>query len=159
MRSARARGAAKRSRAGLSRWTNGCAVCYRESSMARSPAIRTRPGRRSGEWVVTVPPGWELRLRRVVRELLLEGLPDPHEKGLTPYQRQARVETRRRRVREAMCQFVSDLITADIVSREVALTTRTHFGSRRGSLREQVHAVLREALEGMPPLQTKRSGA
>lgn len=115
--------------------------------MARSPTIRTRPGRRSGEWIVNLPAGWELRLRRVVKQLLVEHLPDPHEKGLTPFQREARIELRRRRVREAMCQFISDLITADIVSREVALATRTHFGSRRGSLREQVQAILRDAVD------------
>jgi len=98
-------------------------------------------------------------LRRVVKQLLVERLPDPHEKGLTPFQRQARIEIRRRRVRDAMCQFLGDLITADIVSREVALATRGHYGSRHGSLREQVQAVLRQALNGTDRLQRNRSGA
>ncbi len=109
--------------------------------------------------MVTLPPGWELRLRRVVKQLLVEHLPDPHEKGLTPYQRQARIELRRRRVRDAMCQFVSDLITADIVSREVALATRTYFGSRRGSLREQVQALMREVVDRADQRLSKRGGS
>lgn len=113
--------------------------------MARSQPIRTRPGKRSGEFVVTVPPGWELRLRRVLRELLAEQLPDPREHGLTEFQRQARARLRRQRMREAMCRFVSDLITADIVGKEVALSTRNRFGRRTGSLREHVQAILREA--------------
>ncbi len=112
--------------------------------MARSQRIITRAGRRSGELLVTLPPGWELRLRRVLKELICETLPDPRERGLTPYQRQARVHLRRERLREAMCRFVSDLITAEIVGKEVALATRNYFGTRRGSLREQVQAILRE---------------
>jgi len=113
--------------------------------MARSQPITTRSGRRSGELVVTLPPGWELRLRRVLKELIGEALPDPRERGLNPYQRQARVQVRRERVREAMCRFVSDLITAEIVGKEVALSTRSYFGVRRASLREHVQAILREA--------------
>jgi hypothetical protein len=107
--------------------------------MPRSQPIRARPGRKSGELIVSLPPGWELRLRRVLKELMADSLPDPRERGLTPYQRQARM-------REAMCRFLSDLITADIVGREVALSTRGYFGTRRGSLREQVQAILREGL-------------
>jgi len=114
--------------------------------MARSQPIRARPGRKSGELIVSLPPGWELRLRRVLKELMADSLPDPRERGLTPYQRQARVQMRRARMREAMCRFLSDLITADIVGREVALSTRGYFGTRRGSLREQVQAILREGL-------------
>ena len=45
---------------------------------------------------------------------------------------------RQRRMREAMCQFVSELITADIVGKEIALTTRNRYGRRTGSLREHV---------------------
>ena len=41
-------------------------------------------------------------------------------------------------------QFVSDLITADIVGKEVALSTRTRLGIRTGSLREHVQKILRE---------------
>lgn len=116
--------------------------------MARQQPIRTRPGRRSGELVVHLPPGWELRLRRVLKEMMADSLPNPHERGLTPYQKQARLQARRARMREALCRFVSDLITADIVGREVALSTRGYLGTRRGSLREQVQAILREG-EGM----------
>ena len=108
--------------------------------------IRTRPGRKSGELVVTLPPGWELRLRRVLRELMGdESMPDPRERGLTPQQRQTRLLQRQRRMREAMCRFVSELITADVVGREIALATRNRFGRRTGSLREHVQAILREA--------------
>ena len=107
--------------------------------------IMARPGRRSDELIVTFPPGWELRLRRVLKELMADTLPDPRERGLTPYQRQARVRLRRERVRDAMCRFVSDLIIAEIVGKEVALSTRSYFGARRGSLREHVQAILREA--------------
>ena len=108
--------------------------------------IRTRPGRKSGELVVTLPPGWELRLRRVLRELMGdESMPDPRERGLSPQQRQTRLLQRQRRMREAMCRFVSELITADVVGREIALATRNRFGRRTGSLREHVQAILREA--------------
>ena len=62
-------------------------------------------------------------------------------------QREARVKLRRRRLQTAICQFFSDLITADIVGKEVALATRNRFGSRSGSLREHVQAILREVAE------------
>jgi len=42
-------------------------------------------------------------------------------------------------------QFMSDLITADIVGKEVALSTRNRYGSRTGSLREHVQAIIRDA--------------
>ena len=112
--------------------------------MARQQAIRTRAGRKSGELVVSLPAGWELRLRRVLKELISESLPDPRDRGISPFQRQARLEARRARMREALCRYLSDLLTADIVSREVALSTRNYFGRRRGSLREQVQAMLNE---------------
>jgi hypothetical protein len=115
--------------------------------MARPHPITTKPGRKSGELVVQLPPGWELRLRRVLRHLIADALPDPHEKGLSDGQREARVRARRRHLQAAMCQFVSDLITADIVGKEVALATRNRFGTRRGSLREHVQAILREVAE------------
>lgn len=116
--------------------------------MPQSQAIKTRPGRRSGEFIVTLPSGWELRLRRVLREMMADSLPDPHEKGLTEAQRTARERVRRRRIRDAMCRFVSDLITADIVGKEVALASRNLYGTRRGSLREHVQAILREVASG-----------
>jgi hypothetical protein len=115
--------------------------------MARPHPITTKPGRKSGELVVQLPPGWELRLRRVLRHLIADALPDPHEKGLNESQRAARIRARRRHLQAAMCQFVSDLITADIVGKEVALATRNRFGTRRGSLREHVQAILREVAE------------
>src|SRR5262245_45722027 len=114
--------------------------------MSRGQAIRTRPGRKPGELIVSLPPGWELRLRRVLKHLLAEALPDPHERGLSEMQRQSRLKARRNRMREALCRHVTDLVTADIVGREIALGTRGYFGTRRGSLREQVQAVLREVL-------------
>ncbi len=113
--------------------------------MAQSQTIKARQGRRSGEFVVSIPPGWELRLRRILREIMSDSLPDPHEKGLTESQRRMRENIRRQRMRTAMCRFISDLIAADIVGKEVALTTRTRFGTRTGSLREHVQAILREA--------------
>jgi hypothetical protein len=111
--------------------------------MSRAQPIRTRAGTRTGELVVTVPPGWELRLRRVLRELMGDTLPNPRAEGLSPQQRAARLEQRQRRMREAMCQFVSELLTADIVGREIALSTRNRYGRRSGSLREHVAAILR----------------
>lgn len=96
---------------------------------------------------MSLPPGWELRLRRVLKDLISDSLPDAREKGISAYQRQARTEARRARMREALCRYLSDLLTADIVSREVALSTRNHFGARRGSLREQVQAMLNEGQE------------
>jgi hypothetical protein len=115
--------------------------------MARPQPVVTRPGRKPGEFVVSLPPGWELRLRRVLKQMLADTLPDARERGLTPAQREARMRVRRRRLQQAICQFVSDLITADIVGKEVALTTRNRFGARRGSLREHVAAILREVSE------------
>lgn len=115
--------------------------------MARPHPITTRPGQKSGELVVSLPPGWELRLRRVVKHLFTDTLPDAHEKGLTAAQRDARARVRRRRMQAAMCQFISDLVTADIVGKEVALSTRNRHGTRRGSLREHVQAILREVAE------------
>lgn len=113
--------------------------------MARSQPIKTKPGQKTGEFVVTLPPGWELRLRRVLKEIMGDTLPDPREPGLNEFQKEARAHLRRQRMREAMCRFVSDLITADIVGKEVALATRNRFGRRTGSLREHVEAILREA--------------
>jgi len=114
--------------------------------MQRTPPIRTRPGSKTGELVITLPPGWELRLRRVLRELMGdESLPDPREKGLTAPQRQARLQQRQKRTREAMCRFISELITADVIGKEIALASRNRFGRRTGSLREHVAAILREA--------------
>lgn len=112
--------------------------------MARPSPITTKPGRKPGEYVVHLPPGWELRLRRVLRTMLDDALPDPRETGLTPAQREARVNLRRRRLQTAICTFVSDLVTADIVGKEIALTTRSRHGFRSGSLREHVQKILRE---------------
>jgi hypothetical protein len=60
-------------------------------------------------------------------------------------ERAARLQLRQRRMRDALCQFVSDLIAADIVGKEVALSTRSRYGLRSGSLREHVAAILHEA--------------
>lgn len=115
--------------------------------MARPQPITTKPGQKPGEFIVALPPGWELRLRRVLKTILAETLPDPHDKGLSPSEREARTRVRRRRFQTLMCQFVSDLITADIVGKEVALATRNRYGTRRGSLREHVQAILKEVAE------------
>lgn len=115
--------------------------------MARPHPIATRPGTKAGELIVTIPPGWELRLRRVLKQIVSEALPDPREKGISQSQREARVRARRRRLQAVMCQFVSDLLTADIVGKEVALATRNYYGRRHGSLREHVQAILREVAE------------
>jgi hypothetical protein len=115
--------------------------------MARPSPISTKPGRKSGELLVTVPPGWELRLRRVLRHIVADSLPDPREQGLSPNEREARVRMRRHRLQAAVCQYVSDLLTADIVGKEVALSTRGRYGQRRPSLREHVAAILREVGE------------
>ncbi len=115
--------------------------------MARPQPIVTKPGRKSGELTVALPPGWELRLRRVLREALAETLPNPRERGRSAGQTQARLELRRRLLQAAMCKHLSDLLTADIVGREVALSTRNRFGPRRGSLREHVQAILKEVAE------------
>lgn len=116
--------------------------------MNRKELVKTRPGRKNGELVVTLPPGWELRLRRVLKELTPDSFPDSRENGLTPQQRQARIRLRQERMREAICRFISDLITADIVGKEVALSTRSRYGRRIGSLREHVAAIMREAAGG-----------
>ena len=48
----------------------------------------------------------------------------------------------------AMAQFVSKVLTAEIIGKEIALTTRNRFGTRRGSLCEHVVAILREVSGG-----------
>jgi len=112
--------------------------------MARPNPITTKPGRKPGELVVQLPAGWDLRLRRVRRTMLDDALPDPREPGLSATQREARIRLRRRRLQAAVCTFVSDLLTADIVGKEIALTTRSRHGLRTGSLREHVQRILRE---------------
>lgn len=112
--------------------------------MSRPQPISAKAGSKAGEIVVTLPPGWELRLRRLLRELTAETLPDPREKGLTAAQREARIAARRRRLQQEVCRYVSDLVTADIVGKEVALSTRNRYGTRSGSLREHVQAIIRE---------------
>jgi hypothetical protein len=116
--------------------------------MNRSHPVKTRPGENPGELVVSLPPGWELRMRRVVKELLNEPLPDPREKGISEKQRQSRLQQRQERMRSAICQYISDLIAADIVGKEVALSTRNRYGRRTGSLREHVASILRDVAEG-----------
>ena len=116
--------------------------------MPRPQPITTRVGHRPGELVISLPPGWELRLRRVLRTILADMPADAHGRGTTPHQREARARARRKRMQAAICQFVSDLVTADIVGKEVALATRTRYGTRSGSLREHVAAILREVTDG-----------
>jgi hypothetical protein len=112
--------------------------------MSRPHPITTKPGRKPGELVVQLPAGWDLRLRRVLRTILADALPDPREPGLTAAQREARIRLRRQRLQHAVCTFVSDLLTADIVGKEFALASRSRHGVRGGSLREHVQAILRE---------------
>lgn len=112
--------------------------------MSKPAPIAAKPAGRSGDFLVSLPPGWELRLRRIMRELNAETLPDPREAGLTAAQREARTAARRRRMQQEICRYLSDLVTADIVGREVALASRNRYGSRRGSLREHVQAIIRE---------------
>ena len=116
--------------------------------MSRPQPIKVRPGPRNGEWQVTLPPGWELRLRRVLSQVLADSLPSVHEPGLSPAQREGRRKARRQMMQRLMGQFMADLLTADIVGKEVALATRNRFGLRSGSLREHVQAILREAAGG-----------
>jgi hypothetical protein len=112
--------------------------------MARPHPITTKPGRKPGELCVQLPPGWELRLRRVLRTMLADALPDTREPGLTASQREARIRLRRQRLQAALCTYLSDLLTADIVGKEIALSSRSRHGVRGGSLREHVQAILRE---------------
>lgn len=117
--------------------------------MARPEPITTRPGKKPGEFVVSLPSGWDLRLRRVLSEVNIEtlALPNPRERGLTPAQREARARLRRRRMRAAFCRYISELLTADIVGKEVALSGRGRYGIRRGSLREHIQFLLGTASE------------
>lgn len=112
--------------------------------MGRPHPISTKPGRKSGEFIVQLPASWELRLRRVLRQMINDTLPDPREPGISAAQREARIQIRRRRLQAGICQFMSDLLAADIVGKEVALATRTRYGVRKGSLREHVQAILKE---------------
>jgi hypothetical protein len=113
--------------------------------MSRPQPIKVRPGKHNGEWLVNVPPGWELRLRRVLAQVLGEALPPLHEQGLTPAQRESRRQVRRKMMQRLICQFMADLLTADIIGKEIALSTRNRYGRRSGSLREHVQAILSEA--------------
>jgi hypothetical protein len=113
--------------------------------MSRPTPIKVKPGRNSGEWQINVPPGWELRLRRVLAQVEADALPPVHEAGLTAPQREARRNARRKLMQRMICQFIADLLTADIVGKEVALSTRNRYGRRVGSLREHVQALLSEA--------------
>lgn len=96
---------------------------------------------------MSIPPGWELRLRRVLKRVAIETLPDPREAGLSEAQREARVRVRRRRLEQEVCRYIAEVLTADIIGKEVAIATRNHFGTRRGSLREHVASLLREVAE------------
>jgi len=115
--------------------------------MARPEPISTRLGKKPGELLISLPPGWELRLRRVLREISDDALPNPRERGLSPVEREARAKLRRRRLQDALCRYISDLLTADIVGKEVALSARGRYGARRGSLREHIQALLGNASE------------
>lgn len=115
--------------------------------MARDFGVRVKPGKGAGEFVLELSPAWELRLRRVLREQLLWELPNPHEPGISAQEREARRRLRREKIQSSICQFLSELVMADIVGREVALASRSFFGSRRGTLREQVERVLQEIVD------------
>ena len=110
----------------------------------RPAAVTAKLGAKPGEIVITLPPSWDFRLRRIVQTLLGDLLPDPRERGVGARQRDARLRARRRKMQAAMEQFVSEVLTAEIIGKEIALGTRTRFGTRRGSLREHVQAILRE---------------
>ena len=60
--------------------------------MARPHPITAKPGRKSGEFLLVLPPGWELRLRRVLKEILADTLPDARARGITESERAARVQ-------------------------------------------------------------------
>jgi len=115
--------------------------------MPRVQPISVKRSKTAGEYVVSMPPGWELRLRRVLMRVAVDGLPDPRESGLSETQRAARVQIRRRRLDDAVCRYIADVLTADIVGKEVAIASRSHFGLRRGSLREHVQSLLREVVD------------
>jgi hypothetical protein len=120
----------------------------RSTTMKNSPAITTKPGRKPGELTLQLPPAWDFRLRRVMLSLLEDTLPDVHTPGLSEHQREARRRVRSRRMQQAIGRFVSEVLTAEIIGKEIALGTRTRYGSRRGSLREHVQAILREVSGG-----------
>lgn len=115
--------------------------------MPKVQPLQARRGTNAGEFVVSIPPGWELRLRRVLKKIAIESLPDPREPGLNAAQREARTQLRRRRLDQAVCRYIAEVLTADIIGKEVAIATRSHFGARRGSLREHVELLLREVVD------------
>lgn len=116
--------------------------------MKPAPAITTKPGRKPGELTLQLPPAWDFRLRRVMLSLLDDALPDVHTPGLSARQRDARRRARARQMQQAIARFVSEVVTAEIVGKEIALGARSRFGTRRGSLREHVQAILREVSGG-----------
>jgi hypothetical protein len=130
---------------GISGLTRGGIAEHRagSSAMRHPPPITTKPGRKSGELIVQLPPGWNLRLRRVLRTLRVDALP-PAPAATSAGQKDARVRARRRQAQAAIARFVSEVLTAEIVGKEIALATRNRFGTRRGSLREHVQAILRD---------------
>jgi len=113
--------------------------------MKQPPAITTKPGRKPGELTIQLPPAWDFRLRRVILSLLEDALPDVHTPGLSVRQRESRRRARARQMQQAIGRFVSEVLTAEIVGKEIALGAHTRFGTRRGSLREHVQAILSEA--------------
>lgn len=114
--------------------------------MSRATCVTARPGKRPGQFIVELPPAWELRLRRVLRARLTAEVASIHGASLSKTERQQRLRARAQQMRTLICQFLGELVMADIVGREVALSTRTYYGPRRGNLREEVEAVLREML-------------
>ena len=116
--------------------------------MKTGPAITTKPGRKPGELTLQLPPAWDFRLRRVMLSLLEDTLPDVHTPGLSERQREARRRARSRRMQQAIGRFIAEVLTAEIIGKEIALGTRSRFGTRRGSLREHVQAILREVSGG-----------
>jgi len=118
------------------------------ANMRNSTLITTKPGRNSGELIVQLPPGWDMRLRRVLRCLLADALPDGRVSAQGGRQGEARVRARRRQTQLAIARFVSEVLTAEIVGKEIALASRNRFGTRRGSLREHVESILRDVSAG-----------
>ncbi len=116
--------------------------------MKQPPAITAKSGAKPGELTLQLPPAWDFRLRRVMLSLLEDALPDVHTPGLSERQREARRRARSRLMQRAITRFVSEVLTAEIIGKEIALGARARFGSRRGSLREHVQAILREVSGG-----------
>src|SRR5438309_10624227 len=100
--------------------------------MKHKQPITTKPGHRGGELVVQLPPAWNFRLRRVLRSLLEQTLPDPRATGLSIRQRDARLRARSLCTQLPIPPSVSQAPTAPVLGTPNAPSSPIYFDSWPG---------------------------